>query len=95
MRERNAHPSQRFQPRTAQPRPRYAHKPRAVSLIVQARATLRVLFFRVAEARTLVSEILAAEPSYGLERYAKFHYFKNPEHLERILSALRDAGMPE
>ncbi len=50
---------------------------------------------QVDAARELVSEILTAEPSYSLKRYAKFHFFKNPEHLERILSALRDAGLPE
>ncbi len=60
-----------------------------------ALATAYSMAGRVAEARALVSEILAAEPSYSLERHSKFHYFKNPEHLARILTALRDAGLPE
>ena len=50
---------------------------------------------RIEEARELVSDLLAAKPSLSLRRYAKFHYFKNPEHLERILAALRIAGLPE
>jgi TolB-like protein/class 3 adenylate cyclase/Flp pilus assembly protein TadD len=48
---------------------------------------------REKEARTHIEEILKINPKFSLEWVRNFSYFKNPEHLERRLSALRKAGL--
>jgi adenylate cyclase len=50
---------------------------------------------RIEEAKQLVSEALAAKPSYSLVEAAASHRFKDPKHLDRVLNALRQAGVPE
>jgi TolB-like protein/class 3 adenylate cyclase len=50
---------------------------------------------RTEDARAVVAETLALYPKATVRRAAKMHYFKDPAHLERILAALRKAGLPE
>jgi adenylate cyclase len=50
---------------------------------------------REEEARAQVQEILSLEPTYSLERVRRFTPYKDPAHLERWLTALRKAGIPE
>jgi adenylate cyclase len=47
------------------------------------------------EARDEVESLLKVQPKYSLEAYRKHHPYKDPAHLERWLTALRDAGLPE
>jgi adenylate cyclase len=47
------------------------------------------------EARDEVEALLKVQPKYSLEAYRKHHPYKDPAHLERWLTALRDAGLPE
>jgi adenylate cyclase len=47
------------------------------------------------EARVEAEELLRVDPTYSLERHRKLSFYKDPAHLERILSALRKAGIPE
>lgn len=47
------------------------------------------------KAREQISLALAEKPSFTLKDVAKIHRFKNPEHLSRILDALRKAGVPD
>jgi len=46
-------------------------------------------------ARAAAKELLARDPKFSIEKYAKRLNFKNPEDLERILDGLRKAGLPE
>jgi adenylate cyclase len=50
---------------------------------------------RAGEARAEAEELLRVDPTFSLERYSKQHFFKDPAHLERVLSALRKAGLPD
>jgi adenylate cyclase len=47
------------------------------------------------EARAKAEELLRLRPALSLELIRKVHPYKNPAHLERNLSALRKAGIPE
>jgi adenylate cyclase len=47
------------------------------------------------EAKAYATELLESFPSFTLERYAKVTSYKDPAHLERNLSALRKAGIPD
>lgn len=58
-----------------------------------ALATALSMAGRLHEARNLVSEAQAIDPSYNLKRAASFHHFKDPAHLKRIVAALRAAGL--
>jgi adenylate cyclase len=50
---------------------------------------------REEEARAEAEELLRADPTYSLEKYSKSNFYKDPARLERFLSALRIAGIPE
>ncbi len=50
---------------------------------------------REEEARAEAEELLRVDPKISLERFRKNNFAKNPEQLERALSALRKAGLPE
>jgi len=50
---------------------------------------------REEEARSEAEELLRLNPRYSLEFPRKAYPFKDPAHLERYLSALRRAGIPE
>ncbi len=52
---------------------------------------------REEEARTHAAEVLRISPKFSLERASKLstYKYKDPAHLERRLSALRKAGLPE
>ena len=50
---------------------------------------------RPEEAKRALAKFLEPRPGYTLEQYAAGEYYKNPEDLQRVLDALRKAGMPE
>lgn len=50
---------------------------------------------RVEEAKREAAEILNINPAFTITRYANALTYKNPEHAERALGALRKAGLPE
>jgi len=50
---------------------------------------------RLEEARDLVSKALEFNPKMTVDLWRKRHQYKDPEHTERILDALRSAGLPE
>jgi tetratricopeptide (TPR) repeat protein len=47
------------------------------------------------EAREYVSKALGIKPELTVQGWKKFLYYRNPENLERELSWLRQAGLPE
>ena len=50
---------------------------------------------RLEDARTQAAEVLRIDPRYSIGRYATALTHKQPEHAQRSLDALRDAGLPE
>jgi TolB-like protein/DNA-binding winged helix-turn-helix (wHTH) protein len=50
---------------------------------------------RVDKAKAALARFLAPRPAYTLRHYASGEFFKNPEDLNRVLEALRKAGLPE
>jgi hypothetical protein len=50
---------------------------------------------RMAEAKEPEQALLGFLPGYSLSRYRLLHMFKNPEDTERMIAALRKAGLPE
>ena len=50
---------------------------------------------RPEQARQALAEFLEPRPSYTLAQYADGEFYKDPEDLQRVLDALRDAGLPE
>jgi adenylate cyclase len=50
---------------------------------------------REKEARYHAEEVLKERPQLTLESLKRFFIYKNRDHLERLLSALRKAGLPE
>ena len=50
---------------------------------------------RTAEARAALDRFLAPRPHYTLRHYAAGEFYKNDEDLDRVLDALRQAGLPE
>jgi len=50
---------------------------------------------RLEEARDLVSKALEFNPNMTVELWRKSFQYKDPEHTERILDALRKAGLPD
>jgi adenylate cyclase len=47
------------------------------------------------EARAEAEEVLRMDPNFSLEHYAKTQPYKNPSDRERVIEALRKAGIPE
>jgi adenylate cyclase len=64
-------------------------------LSITALAATYSMMGRMEEAGALVAQALELDPKASLERVAKMHYFRDPAHLQRILDALRKAGVPE
>ena len=54
-----------------------------------------MLLGREEEARFHAAEVLRTNPSFSLEAFPNRNPYKDPEHLERWLSPLRKAGIPE
>jgi len=50
---------------------------------------------RLEEARDFVSKALEFNPKMTVDLWRKRHQYKDPEHIERILDALRSVGLPE
>jgi len=48
---------------------------------------------RIEEARNAAAEVLRINPNFSLESYAKRVSFKNQAHRDRVVEALRDAGL--
>ena len=48
-----------------------------------------------AEAKAEVTELLNIDRNFSLESARKAYHWKNPQHMERWLSSLRKAGLPE
>lgn len=49
----------------------------------------------VEEAKVLASKLLEVLPGFSLAQYRLFYMFKNPDDTERVVGALRKAGLPE
>ncbi|NCF36283.1 MAG: hypothetical protein GWP56_07825 [Gammaproteobacteria bacterium] len=47
------------------------------------------------KARTTAEQIIASNPSFSLTNYARNQPYKDPAQLDRVISALREAGLPE
>jgi TolB-like protein/predicted Zn-dependent protease len=73
----------------------YDRNPTRNLMSVTALAATYSMMGRSEEARSLVDKALELDSNASLERVAKMHYFRDPAHLERILDALRKAGLPE
>jgi adenylate cyclase len=58
-------------------------------------ATTYSLAGRDEEARSEVSEVLRIQPKFSLQSFAKRVAFKNKADIDRIVGALRKAGLPE
>ena len=50
---------------------------------------------RLEDARAQAAEVLRIDPRYSIGRYATTLPYKQPEHAQRSLDALREAGLPE
>ena len=50
---------------------------------------------RLEDARTQAAEVLRIDPRYSIGRYATAMTYKQPEHAQHYLDALREAGLPE
>ncbi len=47
------------------------------------------------QARRVADEIIATDPAFRLSTYAKSQPYKDPAMLERLMTALREAGLPD
>ena len=47
------------------------------------------------EAQVEIAEVLRIDPKFSLESFRKGQPYKNPKELERLINALRKAGLPE
>ena len=50
---------------------------------------------RLEDARAQAAEVLRIDPGYSIGRYATAQTYKQPEHAQQNLAALREAGLPE
>ncbi len=50
---------------------------------------------RLDQAKAALGKFLEPRPAYTLKHYANGEFYKNPEDLNRVLDALRRAGLPE
>jgi adenylate cyclase len=50
---------------------------------------------REEDAKAEAAEVLRIDPKFSLESYRKGRLYKNPEDLDRVIDALRKAGLPE
>jgi adenylate cyclase len=50
---------------------------------------------QIEEANALAAEQLKLDPSFSLENWQKSRFYKDPADLDRLLNALRKAGLPE
>jgi adenylate cyclase len=50
---------------------------------------------RLEEAQALVPEILRRRPNFSLKKFAKSFFYKDPAEIERMIDALRTAGLPD
>jgi tetratricopeptide (TPR) repeat protein len=69
--------------------------PRPNLLVETELAATYSMMGREQDAQRAVAQTLELFPKASLKRMAKMQYFKDPAHLERILDALRNAGLPE
>ncbi len=50
---------------------------------------------RLEDARTQAAQVLRFDPKFSVARYAQALTYRLPEHTQRSLDALREAGLPE
>jgi adenylate cyclase len=50
---------------------------------------------REKEARAEIAKAMETDPKYSLERVRTGHYYKDPSYVNRIIDAMRKAGLPE
>lgn len=50
---------------------------------------------RLSEAKAALTKFLEPRPAYTLRHYGSGEFYKNPDDLDRVLDALRQAGLPE
>ena len=58
-------------------------------------ATTYSMMGRLEEARDLVLKALEFNPKMTAERWRKRFQYKDPEHTDRIIEALRNVGLPD
>lgn len=46
-------------------------------------------------ARRMADEIVASDPAFRLVSFAKSQPYKNPAELDRLITTLREAGLPD
>ncbi len=47
------------------------------------------------QARRVADEIIASDPSFRLSAYAKSQPYRNPAVLDRLITTLRETGLPD
>lgn len=85
----------RYEEAVAALREFYDRIPKPNMIVLTALASTYSMMGDMENAREIVDETLELYPDTSVEQAAKMHYFKHPEDLERILEALRQAGLPE
>jgi tetratricopeptide (TPR) repeat protein len=73
---------------------RLQHDPNSGEALI-LRAASESAAGRLDKAKAALDKFLAPRPAYTLRHYAGGEFFKNPEDLNRVLEALRRAGLPE
>ena len=49
----------------------------------------------LAAAQKTADAILTSDPAFRISAYARKHPYKNPASLDRVVEALREAGLPD
>lgn len=85
----------RYEEAVAALREFYERIPKPNMIVLTALASTYSMMGDMAAARAVVDEMLQLYPDASVDKAAQMHYFENPEHLERILDSLRQAGLPD
>ncbi len=70
------------------------HSPNSLFALTELAATY-ILLGREEEARTIAEQLLTMNPKFSLEGFPKKLPFKNQAEIERLIDALRKAGLPD
>jgi tetratricopeptide (TPR) repeat protein len=62
---------------------------------VVRKASLLSLVGRREEAEALAKQLLALEPNFSVDAWAKGQPYRKPEHIEPFAEALRQIGLPD
>jgi adenylate cyclase len=58
-------------------------------------AAIYILAGREKDARAEIAKAMEIDPKYSLERWRTVSYYKDPSYWNRIINAMRNAGLPE